>query len=382
MQAVDSAELSLDEFKLRAGFSLAGGDFSRPKRDITSALKTVFWTYGLCRLTNTPRPYGLQRRLEPEHLWRDGDGNRRRRNRWPDFAKGLNEPKGFLKKIEDACPGSSGCLESPLWEGLAREDLSIQQLQGLMTKLSAPIQALIKKHGLWPDEHVRKEPKLIDGKFAAALERRACLDALAAVVLLLRVAHASNRPEISYRWGRQLWRMWALLTPVLINGGISRALAELIQERIMPMARLAGARYGFPPGSLVDVAREFTKAWQLYTSLGPTGVLRGVARRAAVGPDLLTGQHGWDYHFAFHPVTLLDDVRAPQQSSDQPAPDVHHATQSLWLHTWGHNMLKRGRHPASPPQSVWEGVDLQIKSPAPMELWGVKSSTYWRAVLL
>lgn len=382
MQVVESAELSLTDFGLRAGFSLAGARFSRPRRDITSALKTVFWTYSLCRLTNTPRPYGLQRRLESESLWRDCEGNRRRRNRWPEFAKGLNEPHGFLKQIEEACPGSGSCLECPLWEGLAEGPLLMPQLGALARRLSTPVRALWERHGLSPGKQEKPVPKLFDGKFAAALERRACLDALAAIILLVRVAHASDRPEIAYQWGRQLWRMWVLLTPILVSGGIARALAELMQERIMPMACFAGARYGFPDGTVLEVAREFPKAWRKLAALERTGTLRGAARRASIGPDLLSGQHGWDYHFAFHPIPLLVGGKAPWQRPRRTDPDDHHAMQCLWLHTWGKNMLKQGRHPADPPCAVWDGVDLHSKSPTPMIMWGVKTNRRWRATQL
>lgn len=382
MQVVESAELSLTDFALRAGFSLAGAGFSRPRRDITSALKTVFWTYSLCRLTKTPRPYGLQQRLEPESLWRDSEGNRRRRNRWPEFAKGLNEPRGFLKQIEEACPGSGSCLECPLWEGLAEGPLPMPQIEGLARRLSTPVKALLERNGLWPGKQGKPVPKLFDGKFAAALERRACLDALAAIILLVRAAHASDRPEIAYKWGRQLWRMWVLLTPMLVKGGIARALAELIQERIMPMACYAGACYGFPDGTVVEVAREFPKAWRSLFALERTGTLRGAARRARIGPDLLAGQHGWDYHFAFHPIPLLDGGEAPWQQSRQADPDVDHAVQCLWLHSWGKNMLKQGRHPAYPARAVWDGADLHSRSSTPLIMWGVKTNKRWRVTRL
>ena len=315
-------------------------------------------------------------------MWRDCEGNRRRRNRWPEFAKGLNEPRGFLKQIEEACPGSSSCLECPLWEGLAEGPLPVPQIEGLARRLSTPVQALLKRHGIWLGKQENAVPKHFDGKFAAALERRACLDALAAIVLLVRVAHASDRQEIACQWGRQLWRMWVLLTPMLVNGGIARALAELIQERIMPMAGFAGARYGFPDGSVLDVVREFPKAWRLRAALERNGTLRGAARRASIGPDLLSGQHGWDYHFAFRPIALLGGAEASWQRSSQADPAIDHAIQGLWLHTWGRNMLKDGRHPAYPPRTVWEGADLHSRSPTPMIMWGVKTIRHWRATRL
>ncbi|WP_377159626.1 hypothetical protein ACFJIX_10120 [Roseateles sp. UC29_93] len=256
------------------------------------------------------------------------------------------------------------------------------QIEGLARRLSTPVKALLERNGLWPGKQGKPVPKLFDGKFAAALERRACLDALAAIILLVRAAHASDRPEIAYKWGRQLWRMWVLLTPMLVKGGIARALAELIQERIMPMACYAGACYGFPDGTVVEVAREFPKAWRSLFALERTGTLRGAARRARIGPDLLAGQHGWDYHFAFHPIPLLDGGEAPWQQSRQADPDVDHAVQCLWLHSWGKNMLKQGRHPAYPARAVWDGADLHSRSSTPLIMWGVKTNKRWRVTRL
>jgi len=359
MQAVDSKNLSLEDFQRRAGFSSNERTVSR---DAARAIKTVYWAFGLCHETGIYKPYGLERRFEPGAFRKNAKGDPYRLNKWTGYLKGRHEPRCVLALVQDAYPRANDCLRSPIWPALAAGPLTRGQLGKLLLRLEIPIQELITQHGLWPGK-LGTSRKLIDEKFAAALERRACLDALGAVVLLLRLARAESDHEAAYRWGKWLWRMLVLLGPLLAHREVALALADLIEERIMPMADLEGMRFGFPPGHYMTVVAEFTKARALAVHRHHPATPVPDWKWHSIGQGLFEYESGWDYRFAFNPVRLIDKNAWLLGLSKPALSEARLEQHGRWCHDWALNMLSRGRHPAEPPRAVWMGHDLWAVDP-------------------
>ncbi len=360
MQAVDSAKLSLVEFARRANFASVD-DVSR--RDLTAAVKTVYWAYGLCHATGIYKAHGLERHFEPGAFRQNKNGDPYRLNKWSKYLKGQNEPRSVLASVQEICPGANGCLRSPVWPALSPGPLTRHQIRRLLLQLTEPIQELISRHGLWPSRTVAPR-KLFNKTLANALEHRASLDTFGAVVLLLRQAYAEDDREAAYGWSEQLWRMLVLLGPQFVRGGVAGALAELIEARIMPMADLDGIRFGFPPGHYMKVVVAFTKARTLAVRLYLTGrPPHSHWQWVSMGRRLLTPDLGWDYRFAFNPIRLIDkDAWLLGQA--EPAPgEARYEQHGRWCHEWALNMLSRGGHPTLPPEAVWTGQDLWATDP-------------------
>lgn len=260
-------------------------------------------------------------------------------------------------------------LRSPLWEALTARRLTRRQICVLVQKLRPPVQELIARHGLWPGK-TRSPRKLVNGKFVAAVERNADLDTLGAVVLMLRLAYIEQQHDVAYQWGQYLWRMMVLLSPVLLGGGIAQALAELVEERIMPMASLEGIRYGFPPGNFMRVASDFKKARNRLMAPSVADPVRKNQHRFVTGECLLDRKSGWDYRYAFNPIRMANDDVSLLGLSELALREARSVQEDWWCHTWALNMLSHSRHPSEPPSSVRVGANLWGIDPEdPCQRW-------------
>lgn len=361
MQAVDSARLSLESFRQRAGFSSEIRSSTCTRKSTESALKTVFWFYGLCRLERATGAYELERAFDREERWKRPDGSRRQSNKWPGYSKGRHEPRQVLAAVQAKHRHANDCLRSPLWPALAADPLSLGDVQDLLAGLPRSMQVLVCRHHFWPGSETR--PRTANSRMlAGALERRASLDALAAVILLLRSTKAAGDEVAAYEWGRRIWRMMVLLGPDLVRSGIARPLAEFIEERAMPMATLQGIRMGFPEGGYMRVVEAFAKARAdfslMWLSIDATEL-----QRMAIGPQLLDGKLGWDCRYAFNPIPILDDNVDRLGVSGHAVREARWAEEERHCHEWGLNMRTIGGHPSLPPFSACRGEDLWAEDP-------------------
>jgi hypothetical protein len=366
MQAVDSSKLSLVAFRRRAGFASKTRASLRRRRDVEKSLGTVFWFHSLCRLKGAKGAAELEREFDPRERRERVDGTRRQNNKWPGYSKGQHEPRQILEAVEKACPGANASLKSMLWPALAAGQMPTRQIRALLSGLPASLQVLIRRHHYWPGS--KTAPRKANAKMlASALERRAGLDALGATLLLLRLTHAAGEDEAAYEWGSRVWRMMVLLGPDFVAGGIARPLAELIEERIMPMASMQGMHMGFPEGGYFRVVEAFAKVreTQRRHSL-PASATEWQCK--AIGPQLLECKLGSDCHYAFNPMPMpMPMLGADIDRLALTGPAVRESrcsAENRFCHEWALNMLSIGGHPNSPPMAVYRGEDLWAEDPS------------------
>lgn len=345
MQAFESACLSLAEFRHHSGFA----DARKSRKDVTDALKTVFWAFSLQERTGLGTAYGLERFFEPAAFGKNAKGDRFHNNKWSGYLAGRHEPKKVLIAVESKCPGANACLTSPLWEALTDRALTRPQLEALVLPLAPDIQSLVRRHGTAPPS-VRFPGTKIDRGLAEALERRASLDALAATVILLRIAIVECETAAAYEWGRYALRIVLMLGELLHAGGIARPLLELLEERVLNLVGHDGARPGFPRGSFVVIARCFAEVLRQVGDQPFESMTE--ARRHTVGQRLFDVRSGFDCFYAFNPIRAIGKFAAGAEGEHA------FATPDVWLHTWGLNMLSVGGHPDMPPPAVKAGLDL------------------------
>jgi hypothetical protein len=349
MQALDSACLSLTEFGQRSGFADSRKSLRPRRKDITGALKTVFWAFSLQARTGLMTPYALERFFEPDAFGETTDGDRFHYNKWPGYFAGRHEPVKVLAAVEAKCPGANGCLSSPLWAALTDRPLTRLQLEALILPLEPGVQSLVRRRGPWPHP-AHPQGSRFEHRLAEALERRASLDALAAAVILLRIAHAEGATALAFQWGRHVLRIMVMLSELLHEGGVARALLELIEERVLQLARHDGAQPGFPRGTFAEIGRHFASAMRRIDGKPFESMTQ--AERQAARQSRLGFRAGFDYFYAFNPIRVLADSDAGALGEQVLA------TPDAWLHTWALNMLAMGGHRDPPPALVRAGEDL------------------------
>ncbi|MDG0854803.1 hypothetical protein [Roseateles puraquae] len=315
-------------------------------------MKTVYWTYWVSAAFNDEDYKALERRFAP-HSAACNKVDPVFTNLWLGYFLGRHRPTRILAAVERAHPGANACLRSPLWPALTDRQLTRSQINRLLRQLEPEIRDVV-----WASS----QDGTAGAKQATMLELRARLDALAAEILLLRLAHLDGQREAAFLWGRSVWRMMVLLGPALICGGIALALADLLEERIMPMARRKGAHYGFPPGHYLQVVSKFVLAIRRVAKGSPE--LKTDRQLLRIGQDLLGSKWGFGYFWAFNPVPLLD-AGGLQQADFSPAASVEFdlASKHLNLHRWGLNVHSLGGHRNSPPDAASSGEDLWAIDP-------------------
>jgi hypothetical protein len=346
VQAIESACLSLAEFRQRSHFPRARETLKQGKNDITDALKAVFWAYSLQELTGSASPRALERLFEPETFRKNAAGQPFNHNKWRHYFAGRHEPIAALDKVAAKFPGANACLESPLWAALTPRPLTRRQLDNLILPLAPDIQAIVRRRGTEP-RSPRFPGMSMDRGLAEALERRASFDALAAAIIMVRISHVEGESSAAFDWGRHVLRILLMLSEMLHNGGIARPLLELVEERVLALAWHDGARPGYPAGSFFRLAQHYVQGLgQMHRSWMTR------KQRQAPGQCLLSIEYGWDCFYAFGPLRITVEG-APDRPEDR-----QFATPDIWLHTWALNMLEIGRHRDAPPDAVVAGLDL------------------------
>lgn len=268
MQALESACLSLAEFRQRSGFAASGETTEKRRTDITVALKTVFWAYSLQHLTGLPAPRALEKHFEPETFRRNKQGEPFNNNKWRHYFAGRHEPTKVLDKVAAKYGHANACLDSPLWTALEPRAWTRSELEGLILPLAPDIQAIIRRRGT--DPRPPRFPGMpMDRRLAEALERRASFDALAAAIIMVRIAHVEGESAAAFDWGRYVLRIMLMLSESLHDGGIARPLLELVEERILALAWHEGARPGYPIGCFYQLALHYAQGLRHMSGLAP-----------------------------------------------------------------------------------------------------------------
>lgn len=361
MQAIDFSLLSLEEFSEKCGFANAGKTRTRVRRDLTDAMRGMYWYHGVRRAMGIASAYGLERRIEPEAFKVSADGKRHHRNKWPSYRSGRRVPsRALVDRVEVYCPGTSAEMNSVLWPALSSKALSVTAIDALILRLDLRIQGVVRRNGT-RYQRGKDARGAVDQRLADTLERHASLDALAAIVLMLRRASVLGHNETAYIWGRQAYRMLMLLGLQLLDRGIARPLLELMQQRIFPMATWSGVGYWMPTPSFLSAARGLQ--WVLgYVRDVPIESMTEKQKldymRQAMGVRL-----GWDYRYAFNPIRRGEiDPLASKEQPTAARGEAQWIQRDRWCHEWAWNMLQTGGHPEAPPSAVYLGGDVWARA--------------------
>lgn len=345
----------MSEFVARSGCSGVDATPHHRRRDVADALRTVYWYAGVQQRVRISSARGLEWRFEPDSFWFSPGKERMRRNKWGKYRAGQHVPSETLVlKVEAECPGSRRELNHPLWRLLASGKWVDTGFEDELAQLDWQVQEVMRRRSLRPPVLKRGfEP--IDRRLACSLERRASLDSLAALILLLRRAHAAGRAEEVAAWSRRIYRMLTILGYELLIRKVALPLFELVEKRVLCLQSEDAAWYWQPSshyirtiGALLDAMHHLKGV--SYAALSP-------GQKNFYMQKVLDGKYGWDYKFAFDPVWIksVDEMSDVERAKGTP--------RGVWLYVWAWAMLAEGGHPSHPPAEVINGTDLHARSP-------------------
>ena len=199
-------------------------------------IRTINWFRCLGEELGTDNPRDIQRKLEPRMSEKDIHGDYIRNNKYLEYSQGLHVPKASLVLHADQIvPGSSWELNHVLWS-VMRHERSVQGYEHAWLRHLVPeIQAIV----LGPSYEIR----LHGGRhFLGSLERRASVDSLTALTILLRMNHEREDFQQVWACAQSTFRVLLIIGNQFIERGIAESLFELYVQRIFSLARIDGRR--------------------------------------------------------------------------------------------------------------------------------------------
>lgn len=200
------------------------------------AARTIYWFYWLGLRLGTLMPREIQRAIAPETLDLGGDGRHIRNNKFLGYQRGDHVPHATLvQHAEEVVPWSGRALNHPLWKVLRTKGSIRKYALQWVYQLDREVQAVVLGHF---NEIVGGASRHTLG----ALERRASLDSLAALTILLRLRHEEGEPEWVWLQALSIFRVLLMIGPHLENYGVADRVFQLFVQRVFSLVVLEKKR--------------------------------------------------------------------------------------------------------------------------------------------
>lgn len=195
--------------------------------DIDS-IRTIYWFHYLAAKLHVASALGVQRLVDPQSIKKDRGEEISHSSKWAEYKRGLHAPRRTtISKADIRVPGAAAIFNHVLWEILKQDRITLN-FPELLARLKSGIQDLIYDiHGR-PNTHASKQ-------FLGKFERRASIDALAALTLIMKYNHEQNRPEIAWEYAHSIFRVLVILGNHLDKFGIANRLFEIFVERVFSL---------------------------------------------------------------------------------------------------------------------------------------------------
>ncbi|MEY4592996.1 MAG: hypothetical protein RIR18_1891, partial [Pseudomonadota bacterium] len=162
----------------------------------------------------------------PSSTGEDAHGEKIRNNKFKGYAEGLHVPHPiFVKHVDRIVNGSEWALNHVIWRVLRTNGVVTSYAKDWIRELVPEIQSIVFSRNY--------ELILSSGKhYVGSLERRACLDSLAVLTILLRLAQESADTELAWTFAIAIYRVLLIIGPELDEQKIADRLFDVYVERI------------------------------------------------------------------------------------------------------------------------------------------------------
>lgn len=306
----DTSALTLDEFCFRSNSRKYTPDVKGKGRDVIDAFRTVYWFHGLrIQLGDSARNlHAMERRLEPRAFNISRDGVPYRRNKWWAYRVGLHTPvDSLVADVDTRGEGSRMQFAHVLWDTLRLQHPVSQFANDWIQRLEPSVQILLWTPPKQQTKHVRTRRRRIDRRTLDVLERRAGLDALACLTLLLREAYEAGNSEYAYELGFRVCRMLLLVSIDLYAHGIANALYEFYDQAILPLGVHQGLYRTYRSIHFLALMGRVSNA--LYHLKGVEVWKLSAKETRHYKQKILGRDYGWDLFYLFQPNEVPVDAQ-------------------------------------------------------------------------
>lgn len=297
----DLSKLTLDEFCFHSRSGNWCSDKKGKFRDVVDAIRTVYWFNALrLRMPQEKQtPSKMERELEPDAYKVSEYGVPYHHNKWSNYALGRNTPTApLVDKADLAREGTRLVFNHVLWDIMRLRLPIVQHAEAWLMRLEPTVQARLWMESATKDLIGRTKRQRLRKADFVFLERRASLDTLACLTLLIRTAHAEGKVDYALEISQWLSRSLLILSEIFQQYGLSRPIYEYYRKNILPLGEKDNFYHSYEPSEFPILSEGLTTA---------LGTLRGVDPNKLTAKQsihykhrILSGEYGWDYFFIFH----------------------------------------------------------------------------------
>lgn len=301
-QLTDSSRFSLDEFCFHSNSVKFSEETSGKFRDVIDAFRTVYWFHSLRIGLRANTTYQLEQTLEPDAFVVKTDGSKYRRNKWGGYRLGKHTPSPKqIISVNALFEGSQSEFEHVLWDALRLSAPIINNIDVWIRRLAPNIQSI-----LWNDDKkitgTRTRIRQLNSKQFQMIERRASLDALACLTLLLREAHETGNPHQSFKIAKSLCRVLLMIGDTLNGHGISRPLYEYYEYLVLPLGSWQGKRFSYQGINFMELVGWLSHGLFHLKNVEPFHLSE--PEKMYYKLKILSGNYGWDYMLLLNPIEV------------------------------------------------------------------------------
>lgn len=202
--------------------------------DLVDPARTINWFRTLCEHFGEERPRHIQRALDPDSLSESDYGKKIPNSKFKLYAEGKHVPGAALvEKAELVVKGSSWALNHVLWRVLREQGSIKKYAKDWVRELVPEIQLLV----FTPDYELR----LCGNRhYLGSLERRASVDGLTALTILLKLSIEAGDVEQAWNFAQSIFRVLLIIGPELDEQTIAERVFELYVKRIFGLVSFNG----------------------------------------------------------------------------------------------------------------------------------------------
>lgn len=298
----------------------------------------------------------MERRLEPEAFgFTKNDHLPFRRNKWTYYRVGRHTPRPeFVSEISTRCSGYTTDFDHVLWDVLRTERPVLPNTDQWIRRLEPTVQILLREKKVARGTSRVRVHKL-GKRQLTMLERRASLDVLACLTVLLREAHEEGNQKYAFELGERVCRVLVMIGDTLNGHGIAQPLHEFYELVILPLAVFRGMRPTLAGIDFMELVGHLShRMYHLHHV--DTWSLSLEAYRA-YQQKIISGDYGFDYLHLLNPIPRPVDLSPPL---DNPLYRSWQAENALRL--WALNAQRTFSHEQFPPDDLYrEAMDAYRK---------------------
>lgn len=207
-----------------------------PRRDDeVDAVRTIFWFQCLGERLGKHEARAIQRAVAPDTIGVDDRGEPIKNGKFLAYERGERTPSARLvEQIEQQVPRSARNLDHPLWQVLRTSKPIKTSACHWVRQLDPEIQRFALSNG---------EVSMGWGRHTLEpLERRASLDSLAALTIMLRLHHEQGNLLAVSDCAQVVFRVLLMLGPMFEGRAIAEQIFKIYVSRVFSLVVLPGKR--------------------------------------------------------------------------------------------------------------------------------------------